>query len=81
MRLVKEVGAASLEMPAQDLSDAELTFLAALTDLAAQGDSELENEIACMATGLGSAGISNADELGCVRAGLGGGFTTPQNCI
>ena len=61
-------------MPAQDLSDAELSFLAALTDLAAQGDSELENEIACMATGLGSAGISDADELGCVRAGLGGGF-------
>ena len=75
-RLIEEVGAASLEFPAQELSDAELTFLAALTDLATQGDSELESEIACVATGLGSAGISDADadELGCVGAGLGGGF-------
>ena len=61
-------------MPVQELSDVELTFLAALSDLAAQGTLDLESKIACVATGLGSAGISNMDELGCVGAGLGGGF-------
>ena len=74
MQLVEEVGAATLEMPAQELSDVELTFLAALTDLAAQGASNLESKIACVAMGLGSTRISNVDELGCVGAGLGGGF-------
>ena len=74
MRLVEEVGAATLEMPAQELSDVELTFLAALTDLAAQGASDLKSEIARVATGLGSTGISNMDKLGFVGAGLGGGF-------
>ena len=73
-RLAEEVGAASLELPAQKLSDAELTFLATLTDHATQGDSELESEIACVAMGLGSTGISDGDELGCVGAGLGRGF-------
>ena len=73
-QLVEEVGVDTLEMPAQELSDAELTLLAALTDLAAQGDLELESKIACVAMGLRSTGISNVDELGCVGAGLGGGF-------
>ena len=48
-------------MPAQELSDAELTFLAALTDLAAQGALDLESKIGCAVTGLGSSGISNVD--------------------
>ena len=71
---VEEVGAATLEMPAQELCNADLMFLAALTDLAAQGASDLESEIVCVTMGLGSTGVSNVDKLGCVGAGLGGGF-------
>lgn len=42
--------------------------------LVEQGNEELANEIACVGAGLGSAGRSNEDELGCVRARLGGSF-------
>ena len=73
-QLVEEVGAATLEMPAQELSDTELMFLAASTDLAAQGASDLGSKIACVVTGLGSTGISNMYELESAGAGLRGGF-------
>ena len=49
-------------------------FLAALTDLAENGATDLESEVACVTMGLGSAGVSDVDELGCVGAGLGGRF-------
>jgi len=42
--------------------------------MAEQGEEGLDNEIACVSAGLGSAGMSDKDELGCVGAGLGGGF-------
>ena len=45
-----------------------------ITDLANDGKDGLVNEIACISTGLGSANLSDKDKLGCVGAGLGGGF-------
>ena len=43
-----------------------MSFLTSLTDMANQGEEGLDNEIACVSAGLGSAGMS--------EAGLGGGF-------
>ena len=63
-----------MEIEPQELCLAEVSFLAALTDMANQGEEGLDNEIACVSAGLGSAGMSDKDELGCVGAGLGGGF-------
>ena len=73
-RLVEEIGASALEAEPQELCQAEVSFLAALTELAEQGEEGLDNEIACVSAGLGSAALSDSDELGCVGAGIGGGF-------
>ena len=56
------------------LCNAEMTFLAALKDLVEHGATDLESEIACVVTGLGNAGVSDADDLSCIGEGLGGGF-------
>ena len=73
-RLVQEMGTAAMEVEPQELCLAEVSFLVALTDMADQGEECLDNEIVCVSAGLGSAGMSSKDELGCVGAGLGGGF-------
>ena len=71
-KLVEEVGVVTMEILEQELCNAELMFLAALTDLAEHGAMDLESEIVCVATVLGSAGVSDSDELGCIGAGLEG---------
>ena len=63
-----------MEIEPQELCLAEVSFLAALTDMASQGEEGLDNKIACVSAGLGSTGMSDKDKLGCVGAGLGGGF-------
>ena len=73
-RLVQEMGTAAMEIEPQELCPVEVSFLTALTDMANQGEEGLNNEIACVSAGLGSAGMSDKDELGCVGAGLSGGF-------
>jgi len=72
--LVEEMGASAMEVEPQELCSAEVSFLVALTKMAEQGKEGLNNEIACVSSGLGSAEMSDKDELGCVGAGLGGGF-------
>ena len=73
-RLVQEMGTAAMEEEPQELCPAKVSFLVALTNMADQEEEGLDNEIACVSAGLGSAGMSNKDELGCVGAGLGSGF-------
>ena len=73
-QLVQEMVTAAMEIEPQELCLAEVSFLAALTDMADQGEEGLDNEIACISAGLGSSGMSDKDELGCVGAGLGSGF-------
>jgi len=68
------MGASAMEVEPQELCSAEVSFLVALTKMAEQGKEGLNNEIACVSSGLGSAEMSDKDELGCVGAGLGGGF-------
>ena len=63
-----------MEVEPQELCPAEVSCLAALTELAEQGKEGLDNEIACVSAGLGSAALSDSDELGCVGAGVGSGF-------
>ena len=41
----------TLEIPEQELCNAELTFPGVLTDLAEHGATDLESEIACIAGG------------------------------
>ena len=57
-RLVQEMGTAAMGIEPQELCPAEVSFLAALTDMANQGEEGLNNEIACVSAGLGSAGMS-----------------------
>ena len=47
-----------------------IAFLAALTDLVDQGDTDLTSKFGCVAAGLGSTNMSDEGELGCVGTGL-----------
>ena len=49
-KLVEEVGVVTMEILEQELCNAELMFLAALTDLAEHGAMDLESEIVCVDT-------------------------------
>lgn len=63
----------------QALSEVEMSYTTVLMDLADKSKDGLDDKIACVNAGLGSASMRDKDKSGCVGAVLGGGFDhTPE---